>query len=98
MNILKQREGFTNRHTDGLPKENCLIKIIVKDVGKEFTHVCDWKPYDPSLHGEKPAEGYLGTARVVTGRCKGIGFNAWEQNDSEFVWYSKIEGTEEVNH
>jgi len=35
MRNLEQREGFVNRHTDGLPKEKCAMKVITKDVDGE---------------------------------------------------------------
>jgi hypothetical protein len=35
-------------------------------------------------------EGYLGTAKVIKGRYVGIGFHAWEQNNSEFIWYAVV--------
>ena len=37
-----------------------------------------------------PCEGYLGTAKVIEGRYTGIGFHAWEQNDSEFIFHKKL--------
>jgi len=35
-------------------------------------------------------EGYLGTVKVIEGRYVGIGFHAWEQNNSEFIWYAVV--------
>lgn len=91
MKTTNQREGFLNRNTDGLPDKVCLIKIVAYSVFSESIYQCTWIPFDKSKYTEAnmPDEGYLGTATVVHGRSTGMGFHAWEQNDSEFIWYSK---------
>jgi hypothetical protein len=92
MKNLEQREGFVNRHTNGLPKEKCAMKVITKDVDGEHIYLCEWKPFDKNQYSKEnmPDDGYLGTVKVIQGRYTGIGFHAWEQNNSEFVWYSVV--------
>lgn len=92
MKNLSQKKEFLNRHTDSLPKENCKILIIKKDTDGEHTFICEWNPFDKNKYSEHdmPCEGYLGTAKVIEGRYTGIGFHAWEQNDSEFIFYKKL--------
>lgn len=92
MKNLEQREGFVNRHTNGLPKEKCAMKVVIKYVDGEDIFLCEWNPFDKSQYTETNmhAKGYLGTVEVIEGRYKGIGFNAWEQNNSEFVWYAVV--------
>lgn len=89
---LEQREGWINRNIDGLPKEKSTIKIINKDVDGEHIHVCEWKPFDKSEYRENdmPGTGYLGTARVIQEPHMGIGFHAWDQNNSEFIYYKIV--------
>lgn len=94
---LTELEGFRNRHLDPLPSKICLIKIIKRDIertgSEQNFYYCEWFPYNPEnyLKNKQPAEGYLGTAKIVTQHLNGIGFHAWEQNDSEFVYYQIIE-------
>jgi hypothetical protein len=92
MKNLEQREGYINRHTDGLPKEKCAIKIVKNDIDREHVFICAWEPFiKPHYSNElMPDEGYLGTASVIYDRYKGLGFHAWKQNDSEFIWYTVI--------
>lgn len=93
---LEVREGYLNRHIDGLPGVMCNMEVIVRDVDGEHVHVCRWEPYDRSkelvttISYNKPAEGYLGCVRVIEGRFEGIGFNVWAQNNSEFVYYKVL--------
>lgn len=81
---------FVNRHKNGLPNETAIIKIVVNDISGEHIHHCRWEPFDKNQYNENnmPVKGYLGTARVIEGIYSGIGFRAWEQNDSEFILYS----------
>lgn len=104
MKNLKERIGFKNRHTDGLPKEKVNMKVIINNVDGEHIMLCEWKPFNakdftgkksPAKFGgtqyvDKPAKGYLGTVKVIQEQFNGIGFHAWEQNNSEFVYYSII--------
>ena len=87
------KKGYTNRKTHGLPKKKTKIEIIVpsKTFGEEI-YRCSWKPYDENNHpkNEQPGKGYLGTATIISGKYEGIGFHAWEQNDSEFIYYKII--------
>lgn len=87
------RKGFKNRHIEGLPKENCIIKIIYNDFQGDCEMLCEWKPFNKSDYTKEdmPSNGYLGTARKIVKPFKGIGFHAWEQNNSEFVYYSIME-------
>jgi hypothetical protein len=90
MKNLEKRKYFKNRHTHGLPKKKCLMTILVHEMEKEHFYICEWTPLNKKdyLPDTMPSEGYLGTARVVAGKYKGIGFHAWMQNDYEFIWYS----------
>lgn len=92
MKNSEQREGFLNRHTNGLPDKSCAMRVITKDVDGEHIYLCEWEPFDKSQYNESnmTSEGYLGTVRVIEGKYKGIGFHAWEQNNSEFVWYAVV--------
>jgi hypothetical protein len=92
MKNLEQREGFVNRNTNGLPDKTTTMKVVITDVDGEHICLCEWKPFNKSQYSEEnmPADGYLGTAKVIEGRYTGIGFHAWEQNNSEFVWYAVV--------
>lgn len=94
MKNLEEREGFKNRHINGLPDKVCTIKIIKQEVDSdrragEHEYVCQWKPYNPDNYNEHimPSKGYLGTAKVIEGISTGIGFHAWNQNDHEFIYW-----------
>lgn len=76
-------KGFLNRHKNPLPNEKCIIKIFHEGI----VFITEWEPRDSDSTADK---GYLGTARVISGEFKGIGFHAWEQNDHEFLYYNKI--------
>jgi hypothetical protein len=92
MKNTEQLQGFLNRHEVGMPTEKCRISVVTKASGFEPVELCDWEPFDESEHTKKdmPASGYLGTAYTVNGQFR-LGFHAWEQNNSEFIYYS-IEG------
>ncbi len=86
---LEHRQGFINRHINGLPKLECAINILVEYPSHEQLISCVWLPFDESIYSEteiKPSKGYLGTARSIE-QYVGIGFHAWEQNNYEFVYY-----------
>lgn len=91
MKNLQPREGFKNRHIDGLPEDICEMKIIDKDSYGENIILCEWTPLSKRNpdHGT-PYEGYLGTVKVIERKHNGIGFHAWEQNDSEFIYYALV--------
>ena len=76
-------EGFVNRHTNKLPDKITTMRVVKKDFDGEHIYLCEWKPSH-----SKENDGYLGTAKVIEGIYTGIGFHAWEQNNSEFVWYA----------
>ncbi len=86
------KDNFHNRHTHPLPAKRTLITIIVLEQQKEVKYLCEWNPFDPSSYppNDLPAEGYLGTAKVIEGTYKGIGFNVWKQNNSEFIYYQLL--------
>lgn len=77
--IPETKKTFKNRKIHGLPKSECVIKIIVNNSEGEQTHLCKWNPITNE-------HGLLGTATTID-RKTNIGFNAWEQNDSEFIYY-----------
>lgn len=87
---LAKREGWKNRHAERLPNQKEVINITVKDIDGEHNFLCDWDPFDKGRYNDKnmPSQGYLGTATVIDGKSKGIGFHAWEQNNSEFVYWN----------
>lgn len=95
MKNLEPREGFKNRHIESLPDYNCVIEIVHKDIDGEHIYKCNWKPFNKNDYQEHlmPDVGYLGTATVIEGPFTGIGFHAWEQNDSEFVYCKVISDT-----
>ena len=92
MNNLEKRNGYKNRHIDGLPTEKVSMKVVTNDVEGEHIMLCSWKPFNEEEYTKNkiPADGYLGTATVIEGQFNGIGFHAWEQNNSEFVYYSVV--------
>ncbi len=92
MKNLEARKGFKNRHTDGLPTEKVNMKVVTNDVDGEYIMLCEWKPFNKEDYSESniPAKGYLGTVTVIEEQFRGIGFHAWEQNNSEFVYYSIV--------
>jgi len=93
MKNLREREGYKNRNIDGMPDQACLMNVIHEDHDGEIVFKCKWHPFDRQQHTKDniPENGYFGTAVVIEGRLKGIGFHAWDQNNSEFIWYSLIE-------
>ena len=92
MKNLGKRKGFINRHIEGMPKQQCKVKVVTNDVGCENIFICEWEPFDRLRHRENYAErGYLGTVKIIEGRYKGIGFHAWEHSNSEFVWYAVLD-------
>jgi hypothetical protein len=92
MKNLEKRNGFKNRHTDRLPTEKANMKVVTNDVDGEHIMLCEWKPFNKEEYSESnmPADGYLGTVKVIEEQFNGIGFHAWEQNNSEFVYYSVV--------
>lgn len=91
MKNLKSKKGFKNRHKDSLPKIESNIKIIVNDIEGEQVILCKWIPFnkDNYTQDQMPAEGYLGTAKIIEKRYNGIGFHALKENDSEFIYYTE---------
>ena len=92
MKNLEQREGFLNRHTNRLPDKPSKMRVVTKNADGERIYLCEWDPFDKSQYSKEniPSDGYLGTAKVIEGKYTGIGFHAWEQNNSEFVWYAVV--------
>lgn len=83
------KEGWDNRNLIAIPNKECIINIIHKDIDGENEYLCRWKPFNKSEYGSAnmPGDGYLGTATVIKPPFEGIGFHAWEQNNSEFIYY-----------
>lgn len=83
------KSEYLNRKEIPLPLEECRIQIIQN----ETIYNCDWKPFNLNDYKEKediPSAGYLGSAKVISGPYRGIGFNVWDQNDSEFIYYKLL--------
>ena len=93
MKNTKPKNGFYNRHTDGLPLVQCEINVLISrsNTGDQI-YLCEWQPFDPKKYekNDLPATGYVGCAYVISGKHAGIGFNAWAQNNSEFVYFSIV--------
>ncbi|MGK0174063.1 MAG: hypothetical protein ACI9AT_000426 [Ulvibacter sp.] len=89
---LTIREGWDNRHNDGLPQSVVNMKIINIDYTGETIFLCEWTPFnaDDYPRYKMPSEGFLGSAKVISGDQKGSGFNVWKQNDSEFIYYKVV--------
>lgn len=96
MEVIEQppKEGFVNRVDQPLPDKQQVIEIYVTDSDGPHFHKCLWFPWNEAerkKYKEKgirmPANGYLGTARMIDENGMGIGFHAWEQNKYEFQWY-----------
>jgi hypothetical protein len=84
---LSSIPGFMNRHINQLPSEKCIMKVVFKDTDCDHIHICEWLPNNRlNTH-----EGYLGSAKVIESEFHGICFNAWEQNNSDFVHYVVIQ-------
>lgn len=93
---MNPKRGFLNRHVVALPKEKATIDIVHSDITYpkgETVLRCEWEPFKEEDYVNRiyPAEGYLGTANTVDPEFKtSTGFHAWEQNNSEFVYYKII--------
>ncbi len=84
---MELKDNFKSRLIYPLPNKRTSIEVYMEYEDKYY--FCDWNPYDEKKYdkGYKPGEGYLGTARITKGKLKGIGFHAWHQNNSEFIYY-----------
>ncbi|MCQ4139207.1 hypothetical protein [Chryseobacterium sp. EO14] len=82
-----EKEGFINRKENGLPDKKTKMEIIVSGKNGDEVFRCKWTPAEISVNPNKKHEGYLGSAEIMTGKYEGIQFHAWEQNDSEFIYY-----------
>lgn len=87
MKYLKPHKGdYNNRHLDGLPKNGATIMILTDEGGNEDgRYLCEWQERKEDAEA---AEGYLGTAVRLTGIP--IGWDVWEQNNSEFIFWKLI--------
>ena len=85
--------GYKNRHLTPMPDFACNIMIIKECTEGSRQVLCMWKPYKKERYprDDQPREGYLGTAKPIGTDNKGYGFNAWKQNDSEFIYYKIIQ-------
>lgn len=92
LDALPNGATYKNRLTEPLPDNRCYIRIIKPDADGHTVFLCDWIPFNPINYNKKdmPAQGFLGTAHVIDGPHKGIGFNVWQQNDQEFVYYQIV--------
>ena len=87
------KKGYKDRRICPLPKIECLIRILH---GKDLVPIdCLWIPYPiDCIVGENiPPDYYLGIAKSITYPYIGIGFRAWQSNDSEFVYYKVIKSS-----
>jgi len=88
MPTLTRKEGWYNRHLDGLPNTACLINLYYD--GDYIT--CHWTPYNPPPHASKSP--YLGVACLYRGKLNPYGwidkhfFNAYDADDADFVYYN----------
>jgi len=80
--------GLVSRFKKPLPKETCIIQVLIKDSAGINIRVCQWNPR--AEDNDTSCKGYLGTARVLVDPYKGIGFNVWKQNKFEFFYYKII--------
>lgn len=89
MKTLKQKEGWLNRHTEGLPEDGTIIKILYnfKGIEHEKIYLCQFEAVNPKLPHEK---GFLGTARIIARTSTSIGLHIWEHNDYEFIYYQPV--------
>lgn len=80
---------WLNRKEAPLPKESCIMWVKFD----KHVQLCRWYPFDINNYyaDTMPAEGYIGTARVIDGQYVGIGYHVWKQNDSEFLEYQLID-------
>lgn len=83
------KNGYFNRKHIKLPNEKMIIDIIVSDIDGEKFHKCEWIPFKKEDYNEnnQPTQGFLGTAVIIEGKHAGNGYHAWDQNDSEFIYY-----------
>lgn len=84
MTNLIDKDGYINRKIINLPREISIMNIIVSGIEEEKIYKCEWVP---SKNENLPDQGFLGTAVVISGEHKGNGYHAWDQNDSEFIYY-----------
>ena len=72
-----------NRHIVGMPSKPCIIAFVVSDEAMPVVGL--WIPSDDT------SNGCLGTARRIEAQdTKRIGYNVWEQNNSEFYLYTIV--------
>lgn len=79
---LVVKKGFINRKYNPLPNKDCIIQVIQNDT----IFLCS---YQPNI--DKSIPNLIGSATVIEGKHKEIGFNVWENNDSEFIYYKIIQ-------
>jgi len=77
------REGWLNRHINGLPKNNTNIIILYDDIDGQHEIICNWKEYvfDENMENTKN-EFLLGTATSIDIEIPKIGFHLWSCNNS----------------
>jgi hypothetical protein len=93
MKNFNKKPFWRNRHLDPLPKEGCRMQILYKDFDGIYHPKGEWEPVETRKETIPPAEGFLGTfvheVKNPIRKSPGviIGYHAWSQNDSEFVYY-----------
>ena len=86
---------YNDRRIIPLPLENCRLRIVIKDWKdnkQEYMEIVgNWEPYNgkysTKINDTLPNKGYLGTLYHLTENNIKIGYNAWQQNSSEFIFY-----------
>lgn len=75
-----------------MPDNVCKMEIVVTELGKDRKVKVEWHPFEKANYneGKMPSTGYLGTAYETTERGIKIGYHAWRQNDSEFIYFKII--------
>lgn len=86
-----------NRKEEPLPTVEVKMKIQLSGGNQGYPDFIYgvWTPFNPKNYTEvnMPSEGYLGTFRDNVTKH---GFHAWEQNQSEFIYYEVLEQIPEI--
>lgn len=80
--FAEEIKGFVNRKYNPLPTEKCVMQVIQDDT----IFLCSYEP-----NKDKNIPTLIGSATVIEGKHKGIGFNVCDSNDSEFIYYKIIQ-------
>jgi len=63
--ILKKKNGFKNRHLDGLPDKKVNMKVVINDVDGERIMLCEWNPFNKNEYFKKRS-----SCRRILRNCK----------------------------